>query len=131
MSGRILIVDDDLMLSETIENYLSLSHFEVFLAASTDDAIQSIIIFKPQFIICECCTDAVNGFAILDFVKNNEAYCDIFFTFLTSKNQHKDALIGLAAGADAYLTKPFDFETLQRIINKFFASKKDTLSKVV
>lgn len=131
MSKRILIVDDDVLLSETIGNYLSLLQYQVFLANSTNAAIQCVNLQKPQLIISEFNTLAINGIEILDFIHHKSSNQGISFIFLTSKNQSAAVINGMAAGADAYLTKPFDFDLLHKVIKKLFTPKKNTLEKSI
>ena len=68
MSKRILIVDDDVLLSETIGNYLSLLQYQVFFADNTDEAITYIHHHQPELVICECHTLNVNGYEILKII---------------------------------------------------------------
>lgn len=131
MRKRILIVDEDLLLSETIGNYLTLLQYRVIFASSTDEAIQKVISQKPHLIICESATLSVDGFRLLNYVKNNIACGHVAFVFLSSNNQQRDIINGMAAGADAYLTKPFEFEILHKTIRGLFAPKRKNLLHTV
>jgi len=106
---RILVADDDLSLQKALEIYFTSKGFEVFKAS---DGLQTIemLFLKPDIIILDIMMPKMDGIEVCKYVKTNY---NIPIIFVTAKDAVEDRIIGLEAGADDYVTKPFDLKELE------------------
>ncbi len=107
---KILLVEDDPNFGSIMKSYLELNDFEVVLKA---DGKQGLVAFRAErFHICilDVMMPEMDGFTLAKEIK--KANSEIPFIFLTAKSLKEDMLEGFRAGADDYITKPFDSEVL-------------------
>ncbi|HEY9907156.1 MAG TPA: response regulator [Thermosynechococcaceae cyanobacterium] len=111
MSQKILIVDDEphirLLLEQTLEE-LEDDGVELLTAANGKEALETIQVERPQLVFLDVMMPIMNGFDVCHTVKQELALSDIFIIMLTAKGQEFDKQQGADAGADLYMTKPFD-----------------------
>ena len=113
---KILIIEDNLDVRENIAEILELSNYKTITAKNGKEGIQKAIEDRPDLIICDVMMPEADGFSVLRILSKNLATMDIPFVFLTAKNDRKDLRMGMALGADDYITKPFtDIELLDAI----------------
>ncbi len=111
MSERILLVEDELDLGNVVKQYLELKGFEVTWVQRGKPAVE-LLVSKVHYdlVILDIQLPDMNGFEIAEQIKMINK--DIFFLFLTSRNEKKDRIYGLDIGAEDYITKPFDIDEL-------------------
>lgn len=111
MSKKIIIIDDEphirMLLEQTLEEFED-HGVEIFTAPNGKEGLDLIAREKPQMVFCDVMMPVMNGFEVVAQVRANYAEPRIFFVLLTAKGQEADRQQGLAAGADMYMTKPFD-----------------------
>ncbi len=111
MSQKILIVDDEphirLLLSQTLED-LEDHDVEILVATNGKEALDMIQAEQPQLVFLDVMMPLMNGFEVCHQVKKELTIADIHIILLTAKGQEFDKQKGIDAGADLYLTKPFD-----------------------
>ncbi|MDP2088113.1 MAG: response regulator transcription factor [Flavobacteriaceae bacterium] len=108
--NRILLVEDDPNFGTVLKDYLSLNDYNVALAK---DGIEGLIMFKNgdfDFCILDVMMPRKDGFSLAKDIRSSNQ--EIPIIFLTAKAMKEDVLRGYQAGADDYLTKPFDSEVL-------------------
>jgi len=118
MEQKILIVDDEAHIRMLIEQTLEeLEDEEVtFLTADNgEDALRLISEEKPQLVFLDVMMPKMNGMEVCRRVKKELVLDDVYIILLTAKGQELDRQKGHEVGADVYMTKPFDPET---ILNK-------------
>ena len=107
---KILLVDDDKMLSNMTREYLEAKNFSVQLAHTAMDGFE---IFKNQdFDLCilDVKMPFKDGFQLAEEIRSfNE---EIPIVFLSGQTEREDRIKGLVVGADDYITKPFSMEEL-------------------
>ena len=105
MSGeKILIVDDDLEIRDIIRLYLSREGFQVFTAGDWQSAGSLVELEKPDLIILDVLLPELDGIELcLQLRRKTRAP----ILFLSCKGEEMDKIIGLTAGGDDYITKPF------------------------
>lgn len=128
MASRILLVEDEPALSETIRLNLELEGYHV---TSVDDGRKALKTFKEarfDLILLDVMLPGIDGFSVCQSIRLENA--DIPILMLTAKNTSQDKIEGLKTGADDYLTKPFNLEELLlRIANLLRRSgRKETES---
>ena len=116
VAGRptILIADDEPAIRETAGYILESEGYDVLLAANGEEAISLIRSRRPAAVLLDIEMPRKDGLAVCREVKADLALRGTYVILLTARGQKKDEVEGLAAGADAYLTKPFDDEEILR-----------------
>ena len=115
MERKILIVDDEAHIRMLIEQTLEELEDEgvSFLTAENgEDALRIINDEKPQLVFLDVMMPKMNGMEVCRKVKKELLLDQVYIVLLTAKGQEVDRLKGQEVGADIYLTKPFDPETL-------------------
>ena len=110
----ILIADDEPAIRETAGYILESEGYGVLLAANGEEAIALIRSQRPAAALLDIEMPRKDGLAVCREVKADPALRSTYVILLTARGQKKDEVEGLAAGADAYLTKPFDDEEILR-----------------
>ena len=113
---KILLLEDDLILSDIIRENLKLSGFEVILALDGEIAIEEIENQRFDLFIFDINVPKLSG---IDLLKELRDYCNTTPTILITAYQDIQHLTdGFNAGCDDYIKKPFEYEELeQRILN--------------
>lgn len=118
MEQKILIVDDEahirMLIGQTLEE-LEDEGVEFFTAENGEAALEVIKQEQPQLVFLDVMMPKMNGMEVCRKVKKELELKDVFIILLTAKGQELDRQKGQEVGADVYMTKPFDPET---ILNK-------------
>lgn len=118
---KILIIEDNVLLVETLKDLLELRGFEVDYFYDLDEIDDYMILNKYNLIILDLMLGDMNG---LDFLKIVRDDVDRPILILTAKNAKEDQLMGFGLGADDYITKPFDPDILVARINSHLRKQK-------
>lgn len=111
--SKILIIDDDMAISELIKINLELMGHQ---AIACLDGIKGFAVAQqelPDLIILDVMMPQVDGFTVAQRIRHNESTKDIPILMLTALDMIKDKAKGFGAGVDDYLVKPFDIEELK------------------
>jgi DNA-binding response OmpR family regulator len=115
MAKKILIVDDEahirMLIEQTLEE-LEDDGVEFLTAENGQDALEIISEEKPQLVFLDVMMPKMNGMEVCRKVKQELALSDVYIVLLTAKGQEIDRLKGQEVGADVYMTKPFNPETI-------------------
>jgi two-component system, OmpR family, alkaline phosphatase synthesis response regulator PhoP len=121
MNTKLLIADDEahirLLLEQTFED-LEDEGVELFFAENGQDALDLITAEHPRLVFLDVMMPRINGMDVCSKVKNELAFTDVHVVLLTAKGQEIDREKGREAGADQYLTKPFDPDALLKMAKK-------------
>jgi DNA-binding response OmpR family regulator len=117
-AGRVLIVDDEPFIVETVRFALEQAGYECLVAADGEEAMQIARSAEPGLILLDIMLPKLNGFQVCRLLKFDERYRHIPIIMLTARTQARDRLLGLEIGADEYLTKPFELPELIRAIGR-------------
>ncbi len=115
MPHKILIIEDEESLRNTLKLNLELEHYHVETCSNGKDAIDAVKLFYPDLILLDIMMPTISGIDVYKEVRNKGINTPIIF--LTAKNAVYDKIEGLKLGADDYITKPFDLEELLLRIN--------------
>lgn len=111
MDKKILIVDDEpqirILMEQTLEE-LEDEGVELLTANNGEEALETIQSEKPELVFLDVMMPKLNGFEVCHAVKNDLALTNMYIIMLTAKGQEFDKQKGTEAGADLYMTKPFD-----------------------
>lgn len=112
MSYKILIIEDEDFIRENISEMLNLSGYEVETAINGKDGVDKLSIFQPDLILCDITMPVMNGYQVLETLRNSNEHAHTPFIFLTSMANPAEIREGLSIGANDYITKPFRFNDL-------------------
>jgi len=134
MSGRILIVDDDLNMCEMIANYLEDNGFETVWYTVADDAFSALKCEKIDVVLTDLQMAGMDGIELCDRVVKN--WPDIPVVVMTAFGSMETAVTALRAGAYDFITKPFELAilifTLERALkHRSLQDKVKKLSELV
>jgi len=101
---RVLIVDDDLKVCETLDRYLSHAGYATASALDGLRALEAVQTFAPDLIVLDVMLPEIDG---LEICRSLRATSNVPIILLTARSTERDKLTGLSLGADDYLTKPF------------------------
>jgi two-component system OmpR family response regulator len=107
---RALVVDDEPAISELVSMALRYEKFEVRIAASGHAAVAEAKDFNPDIIVLDIMLPDFDGLEVMRRIRADNA--DVPVLFLTAKDAVADRVVGLTAGGDDYVTKPFSVEEL-------------------
>jgi two-component system alkaline phosphatase synthesis response regulator PhoP len=120
---RVLIVDDEPDIVETIQFILESEGFECLAAYDGEDALLKARTENPDLILLDIMLPKINGYQVCRLLKFDEKYKDIPIIMLTAKVQESDKFWGKESGADDYVTKPFEMEILIQKIQGYLEIK--------
>ena len=112
MGAKILVVDDERTIVKLITAKLSLEGYEVITAADGQEGLSMARAEKPDLIVLDVMMPKMDGYRVAKMLKLDDLHKDIPIIFLTAKVQDQDMEMGRQTGAEAYLTKPIDPESL-------------------
>ncbi|MET3115606.1 CRP-like cAMP-binding protein/ActR/RegA family two-component response regulator [Pedobacter sp. CG_S7] len=105
---RILIIEDNNDIRDSITEILELGNYEVLKGVNGKHGVELAINFLPDLILCDIMMPGIDGYCVFHLLSNNIDTSTIPFIFLTAKIDRKDMRKGMEMGADDYVTKPFD-----------------------
>lgn len=108
---RILLVEDDAILADSLSCSLRLSGYAVDGSNSGDNAIVVLEHFKFDLVILDLGLPKLDGFDVLRHMRARRSQVPVLI--LTARDSLEDRVRGLDLGADDYLTKPFDLPELE------------------
>ena len=103
-SIRILVVDDEPPMVELVRGYLAREGWEVLTASDGNEALETVQTEHPDVVVLDLMLPGVDG---VEVCRRIRTFSDAYVVMLTARSEEVDKLIGLAVGADDYLTKPF------------------------
>ncbi len=126
--AKILLLEDDLNLSETIKEYLEDEGFEVDTTYNSDEAYEKIYENSYDILLLDVMVPGINGFEILKKVRKEN---NIPAIFITSLNSVDDLEKGYKSGCDDYIRKPFALKELKLRIETLLKREFDTKENLV
>ena len=108
MTSKILFVDDEESICNMVKLHFQTEGYLVYTALDSDEAVKALG-EKPDLILLDINMPEVDG---LEFCRKIRNYIDCPIIFLTSRITEQDKIVGLQAGGDDYITKPFSLAEL-------------------
>ena len=105
---RVLVVDDEPLLSDLLSMALRYEGWEVRTAATGNAAVSAARQFRPDVVVLDLMLPDIDGLEVLRRLRGHRA--DVPVLFLTARDAVEDRIAGLTAGGDDYVTKPFSLE---------------------
>jgi DNA-binding NarL/FixJ family response regulator len=114
---KVLLVEDEKVLSEALQEALELAGFEVILATDGLEAFSKLETIAPEVIISDLKMPNIDGMGLLALVRKNKAYNHIPYIVISARTDSNDIRAAMNLGADDYLTKPFTITALIESVN--------------
>jgi adenylate cyclase len=116
MPNKILIVDDEPFNLDLLEQELMEYDYVIERAGDGVEALEKTASFKPDVMLLDFMMPRMNGLEVVKRLRQDQEHRSIPVILLTAKASQEDKVAGLDAGADDYVTKPFDaVELLARV----------------
>lgn len=105
MKTRILVIDDDVHISELLKLYLEKEDYEVEVAHDGGEGLEKFKSFEPKLVLLDIMLPVMDGWQVCREIRriNNTP-----IIMLTAKGETFDKVLGLELGADDYIVKPFE-----------------------
>lgn len=108
----ILLIDDDLVTRKIITKNLQKNGYDILETDNASSAMKLLNENVIDLVLCDIVMDDMDGFEFCNVVRQQEKYKALPFIFVSSKDSPEDRAKALSLGADDYITKPVDPETL-------------------
>lgn len=112
----ILIIDDEVLMRQTIALILQANNWEVIQAGDGETGLLLARSRLPDLILCDFAMEGINGYQTLARLREQDATANIPFILLTGMVERVNARHSMDLGADDYLAKPFDPDQLVRCV---------------
>ena len=125
-SMRLMVVDDNKDLLDFLRDSLSGEFAEIITVSSGREAMEKIFSQKtPDIIVSDVNMPDGDGFWLCRQLKENEKYCHIPLVLLTARGEDKSQSESYKLGADSFLAKPFEVETLMELLRGILKRKSE------
>ena len=113
MATTVLVIEDDRNIAELLQMYLEKEGYAVTIANDGGQGLEKFRAIQPDLVLLDVMMPVMDGWAVCNAIR---AESQIPIIMLTAKSETADKVQGLKAGADDYITKPFEMkEVLARI----------------
>ncbi len=125
---KILVIDDDQMIAESLKRVLAYEAFEVRVERNGTEGIAAFKAFKPDLVILDVMMPGMCGIDVCESLKK---ISQVPILFLSARDDVSDRVTGFECGGDDYLIKPFAFEELiariKALLRRHVPKKAETL----
>jgi len=115
---KVMIVDDDPQNSQFIEEILS-DDYELSIASTGEEALCKIDQTNPDIILLDVMMPGINGYEVCKEIRSKKNHSNVKIILVTARAMLEEKLKGYDAGADDYITKPFQYEELEAKVKVF------------
>lgn len=120
---KILVIEDQVDILDDVVDALNLEGYDVLRADCGEDGLQLARENLPDLIVCDIMMPTMNGYEVLEILRNESKTATIPFIFLTALADRPKQRQGMVMGADDYVTKPFKLEELLDAVQTQFHKK--------
>lgn len=121
---KILVAEDDLASRELIREILEARGYEVVEVGDGQEAVQKIAEKKPDLVLLDIQMPLLDGFGVLRQLRQDSRFASLPVVAVTSYAMGGDREKALAAGFDAYLTKPLNAAALKKQLEQLLGEKR-------
>lgn len=115
---RILIVEDEDLISKVLSIRFSAEGYEVEVASDGEEGLNKAISFMPDLAIIDVGLPKIDGNTLCELIKKNKATSGVKIIVLTGKKLVGDMEKAFESGADAYVSKPYEYSVLLAKVKK-------------
>ena len=114
--ATVLVVDDDPIIQRLLQMNFEMEGYTVVTASDGVEGLERARDSSPDLIVLDVMMPRMNGLEVTAALKADDALAGIPILLLSAKAQESDVQAGIQAGAEGYMTKPFEpIELLQRV----------------
>jgi DNA-binding response OmpR family regulator len=121
--NKVLIVDDEKALRVGLSLCLRNAGFETMEAADGEEVLRLVDEYQPALIILDVMMHGISGLEVCRKLRNNPRTEGIKIVFLSAKGQLKERAEGMEAGGDYYITKPFNYRELIKVVKELLQTR--------
>jgi two-component system response regulator RpaA len=111
-TANVLVIENDEIVARTIERSLRGDEFHVKVAYSGLEGLKLARQDPPDLVILDIIMPGMDGYEVCTEMRDDDQLAEVPILFLTAKIKDEDIIAGLKAGADDYITKPFNVDEL-------------------
>ena len=127
MPGKILVVDDEPMVTEVVERYLRLNGYDVMTSGDGREGLDLAHTWRPDLVVLDIMLPGMDGLDVCRRLREREPLPVIL---LSAKGEEFDKILGLETGADDYVVKPFSPGELVARVNSVLRRSREGLSSL-
>ncbi|MGW8318082.1 MAG: response regulator transcription factor [Candidatus Promineifilaceae bacterium] len=109
----ILVIDDDELVSRTLQRALKMYDYHVMVANSGSEGLHLARRHRPDLLVLDVIMPGTDGYQVCRQVRGDPLLREVPILFLTARTKDEDKIEGFRAGGDDYLSKPFNMQELQ------------------
>ena len=121
---KLLVIDDSDQIRWFLKHVFN-KEYQILEARNGQDGINVALKEEPDLILCDVMMPVKDGYETCREIKNDPKMAQTPVVMLTAKVESEDVITGIEAGADDYITKPFDVEILRSKINRLMKKRDD------
>ena len=121
---KLLVIDDSDQIRWFLKHVFN-KEYQLLEARNGQDGINVALKEEPDLILCDVMMPVKDGYETCREIKNDPKMAQTPVVMLTAKVESEDVITGIEAGADDYITKPFDVEILRSKINSLMKKRDD------
>lgn len=121
---KLLVIDDSDQIRWFLKHVFN-KEYQILEARNGQDGINVALKEEPDLILCDVMMPVKDGYETCREIKNDPKMAQTPVVMLTAKVESEDVITGIEAGADDYITKPFDVEILLSKINSLMKKRDD------
>jgi len=134
-SYTVLVIEDEPDIRELIEFNLKKYHYNVLLASNGEKGLKDARSYEPDLILLDLMLPGIQGIDVCRVIKSDENIKSIPIIILSALGQEEDIVLGLEAGADDYVSKPFSLEILnariKTILRRYHNKDDDDQNRIL
>jgi len=127
--STVLVVDDDPVILKLLEVNFEMEGFTVLLAHDGEEGVALTRSERPDIVVSDVMMPKMSGLELVEELKSDPDTSSIPIILLTAKAQMADLRAGVDAGADDYITKPFEPLELVHRVNRLIEPKAPRTSR--
>ncbi len=124
---RILVVDDEPNIVQTLQDRLEMNEYEVFTAGNGREGLKRFEDERPHVILLDVIMPIMDGHEMLEVLRKQPGGQNVSVIMLTARSQSQDIARANACGIDDYIVKPFDLSELLEKIESVVEHRKSVL----
>lgn len=128
---RILVVDDEIYIVHILEFSLTMEGYTILTAFDGEEALRVIEKERPDLVVLDIMMPKLDGYEVCQRLRKDDRFSTLPIVLLSAKGRSIDREVGLQAGADDYITKPFSPRKLIEKIRELLEREENRLGRVV
>ena len=123
-SNTILIADDEAPFRESLSDCFEHNGYSVIQASNGSEALNKVMKYLPALLMLDVMMPDMSGLDVCRKLRENPKTKKIKIIMLSARGQEKEKADGMQAGADRYITKPFNYVELMTVVDELLKKKK-------